>query len=259
MNKHNDSIPAGFRWLGFLLLLASTKLPAADYEARLEWARRVELSTPVQGVVSEVRVQPGERVAAGSVLVQLDDRGFKAKLAEARARLKSLAAIRKEARRERERAIELYDRTVLSDHELQTAINNAKQAEADYEAAGAALVQAKLDMEYSSVRAPFDALVIKVTAEQGQTIINELQPTVLVTVADAGSMIARTSIAPDEVKHLKLGQTAVVKIDGKSHTGKIKSIGLEPVKGEMLYPVAVIFPLDQQRYRVGQSATIELP
>jgi multidrug efflux system membrane fusion protein len=260
MNNYNNSMPLLFRAIGlFLLLLTSGKLFAADYDARLEWARRVELSTPVQGVVSEVRVQAGERVKAQTVLVQLDDRGFKAKVAEARARLKSFTAIRKEARREKERALELYDRTVLSNHELQTAKNSATQAEADYEAAQAALVQAELDLEYSSVRAPFDALVIRINAVKGQTVLNELKPVTLVTVADANSMVARSGLAGDKIRQLKVGQSAVVRIGNDRHTGKIKSIGLEPMQGENLYPVAVIFPVEQQHYRVGQAATIELP
>jgi len=259
MNKHSNSIPLLLRAIGLMLLLTSGKLFAADYDARLEWARRVELSTPVQGVVSEVRVQAGERVKAQAVLVQLDDRGFKAKVAEARARLKSFTAIRKEARREKKRAMELYDRTVLSDHELQTAKNSAIQAEADYEAAQAALVQAELNLEYSSIRAPFDALIIRINAVKGQTVLNELQPVTLVTVADADSMVARTGIAADKIRQLKVGQSAVVRIGDNSHTGKIKSIGLEPMEDEKLYPVSVIFPVEQQHYRVGQAATIELP
>jgi multidrug efflux pump subunit AcrA (membrane-fusion protein) len=42
---------------------------AAGWPATLEWARRVELGVPVSGVVQEVTVAPGQRVAAGTVLV----------------------------------------------------------------------------------------------------------------------------------------------------------------------------------------------
>lgn len=257
MNKHSKFVmPAGW---ALALLLLSHSVAAADYPARLEWERRVELSTPVQGVISEVQAQAGQRVKAGTVLVQLDDRGFRADLARARAQVESLAAARKEARREHERAIELYDRTVLSDHELQVAQNAAKQADADYASARAALVEAQLTLEYSAVRAPFDALVISVEAEKGQTVINDLQPVTLVTVADANSMVARAELTETEVEGLEVGQDAVVRIGDRSHTGKIKSIGLEPIETSGKYPVAVSFTLDEARYRVGQTATVELP
>lgn len=256
MNKHSKP-SAYFLWS--LLLLGSADVLAAEYPARLQWERRVELSTPVQGVISEVRAHAGQRVDAGDVLVQLDDRGFRADVAKATSRLKSMASIRKEARREKERAEELYDRTVLSDHELQVATNDAKQAEADYAAASAALVQAKLELEYSAVRAPFNALVINVSAEQGQTVINDLQPVTLVTVADADSMIARAELDESQVEALEVGQDATVRIGDRRHAGKIKSIGLEPVGSAGNYPVMVNFKLDNARYRVGQTATIEVP
>lgn len=256
MNKVTNSRRSA--WLGMALLLLSTPLSAADYDARLQWERRVELSTPVRGVISEVPAQAGQRVEAGGVLVRLDDRGFRAAVSEARSRLKSLEAVRAEARRERDRAEELYDRTVLSDHELQIAINEAKKAEADYAAARAALVQARLNLEYSAIRAPFNALVIDVQAEQGQTVLSDLQPTTLVTVAAADSMIARAALTEQQVESLQVGQSATVRLGERRHSGKIKSIGLEPV-GDGKYPIAVSFALDQQRYRVGQAAVIELP
>lgn len=257
MNKHSKSVlPA---WWTILLLLFSNGVIAADYPARLEWERRVELSTPVQGVISEVSARAGQRVDAGTVLIQLDDRGFKANVRRARSRVESLAAARAEARREHERAIELYDRTVLSNHELQVAENAAKQADAEYAAARAALVEAQLTLEYSAVRAPFDALVISVAGEKGQTVVNNLQPVTLVTVADANSMVARAELSEAQVSELEVGQEAVVRIGGQRHSGTIKSIGLEPVAASGNYPVAVSFALDNARYRVGQSATIELP
>lgn len=247
------------KFVAATLLLLSGHVVAAEYDARVEWERRVELGTPVQGVISAVKAQAGQRVKAGAVLVQLDDRGFRADVTRASTRLQSLEAERAEARRERDRAEELYDRTVLSDHELQVALNNAKQAEADYAAARAALVEARMTLEYSAVRAPFDALVISVSAEQGQTVINELQPVTLVTVADANSMVARAELTGAQVNALEVGQDASVKLNGRNHAGKIKSIGLEPVDGGDRYAVAVSFPLDGQRYRVGQSATVILP
>ncbi|MFP4610611.1 MAG: efflux RND transporter periplasmic adaptor subunit [Thiohalophilus sp.] len=257
MPKQSNSIAVP-GW-AILLLLISGQLMAADYEARLEWERRVELGTPVQGVITEVRAQSGQRVEAGDVLVQLDDRGFRADVSKASRRLESLKAVREEARRERDRAEELYDRTVLSDHELQIALNDAKQAEADYAAARAALVQARLNLEYSAVRAPFDALVINVQAAQGQTVINDLQPVTLVTVADANSMVARAELTGEQADGLEVGQDAPIEVNGHSHTGKVKSIGLEPIEGGERYAVVVSFPLEGQRYRVGQTATIELP
>src|SRR5690606_22068323 len=53
---------------------------------------RSELGAPVAGVVREVRVREGDRVAAGALVVRLDDREARAAVTEAEARLVEVEA-----------------------------------------------------------------------------------------------------------------------------------------------------------------------
>lgn len=248
------------RYLSVALFLLPASLPRAEeLDATLNWARRVELSTPVRGVVAEVLVQAGQRVEAGRVLLRLDQRAFQARVAEARARSKSTQAMVREAQRELERAEELYERTVLSDHDLQTAKNDAIQAQADYEAARAEQIRAEQELEYSAVTAPFNALVIRVNAEVGQTVINDLQPVTLAVVADADTMLAQALITDEQALALKPGDKVSVTVRDRQHAGEVHSISLEPEKDTDRYRLQVMFALDNQVYRVGQRARIEMP
>ena len=54
----------------------------------------------------------------------------------------------------------MYDRSMLSDHDLQIAKNNFTAAQSNHLQALASLTKAKLNLEYSAVRAPFNAIVI---------------------------------------------------------------------------------------------------
>ena len=264
IKANSDFTRATRLWIFTLLsIVGNTSAFALDVKAELDWARRVELGTPVKGVVQHIKAQPGQTVAENDILLQLDDRGFKSRVAGLTAQLAHLQAELAEADREQERALELYDRTVLSDHELQVAKNNLIASKAKYEMCRANLTQAKLDLEYSSIRAPYDAVVIARMAEVGQTIVPELQAVTLFIVADARHMLARGRLSAKDIAQISIGQEAVVEFDGKKYKGRIINFGLESLaKGESSdkpYFVNVQFPLTSSASYIGQPANINLP
>jgi RND family efflux transporter MFP subunit len=252
------------QWILVLICMPGiTPALALEVKAELNWARQVELGTPVKGVVQHIRAQPGQRIAENEILLQLDQRGFKSRVAGLKAQVAHFKAELAEARREQERAMELYDRTVLSDHELQVAKNNLIAAEARYQKGRTELVQAELDLEYSSIRAPYDAVVVSRLAEVGQTVVPDLQPVILYVVADAQHMLAKGRLTASEIAQVSLGKEAVVKFDSEEYRGRIINFGLEPsLEGKAAdrrYFVNVEFPIQSQASYVGQAVTINLP
>ena len=250
-----------FPQLAVLLLFGGmTPLWAANFDASLVWLHRVELGTPVSGVINEVKVVPGDVVQKGQALLRLDPRGFQARLKMAQAQHKSLQEKRAEAKRELERAEELYERTVLSDHDLQTAKNSYIEADAEYKGAEAALVQARLDLEYSTLSAPFNAVVLERFAQLGQTVSADLQPVTLLVVAEANKMLARTYVDIEQANILKKNSNASVTVNDNQYTASVFSVGLEPVPEENdKYVLDVIFDTGKLQLRAGQEAVIELP
>lgn len=252
-------------WQGLLTMIClfgTMPAFALEFNAELGWARQVELGTPVKGVVQQILAQPGQRVAENEVLLQLDQRGFKSQVVGLKAQVAHFKAELAEAKREQERALELYDRTVLSDHELQVAKNNLIAAEARYKMGQAQLVHAQLDLEYSSVRAPYDAIVISRFAEVGQTVVPDLQPVVLLVIADANHMLAKGQVAANDIAQIVIGKNAVVEIAGESYKGQIINFGLHDSakdnKTEQRYFVNIEFSIPSRAAYVGQSATIKL-
>lgn len=252
-------------WQGMLViacLLALTPAFALEVKAELDWARLVELGTPVKGVVHQIMSQPGQRVTENDILLQLDQRGFKSRVVGLKAQVTHFKAELAEAGREHERAMELYDRTVLSDHELQVAKNNLIAAEARYQKGRAELVQAELDLEYSSIRAPYDAVVVSKLAEVGQTVVPNLQPVILFVLADAHHMLAKGRVTASEIAQVSIGKEAMVKMDDEEYKGRIINFGLESSiedkNADRRYFVNVELPIPSQASYVGQSVTINL-
>lgn len=243
-------------------LTCAPLLYAENFPAILQWSKRVELSTPVSGVIKTVSAEPGQKVDKGVVLVQLDDEVFKARVQATQATFHNQVEQHKEAERELKRAKELYDRTLLSEHDLQVAKNNESNARAELEKVRAAMVQAKQNLAYSSLRAPFNALVLARAAEPGKVISADLKPETLVTVAASDQMIARIWVNDTKVTSLHNGMTAKVRVNDQEIPGTVKSIAYEPdakTTDSARYAVDVEFLTANLTLRAGQQASVSLP
>ena len=253
------------RWLlGTLFgMLCTGAAVAADLEGRLDWARKVTLSVPVSGLVEEVQVSVGERVQAGQILFRLDPRPFRNRMARARAELDRVLPAREEAQREFERAEELYDRTVLSEHERQLARIALARADAEQRVAESALAQAELELEYSVVRSPFDALILESRVEVGQTVVTRHESTPLMILVEAGRMLVRVPVSLERVAGLEAGDGITVRLGKRRFQGQFRRVHPEPsapVDDEPRYKieVAVRVPPGDRIY-AGQRVLVELP
>ncbi|MFA6901751.1 MAG: efflux RND transporter periplasmic adaptor subunit [Gallionellaceae bacterium] len=242
------------------LFFFSQTLMAADAPATLQWSHRVELSVPVSGVVQSVNATVGEQVKKGQVLLAMDGAIYRARVAENQAAITRLTAEAAEARRDFERVEELHARTVVATVELDQARLRLTRAEALLAEAKASLRQQQKMLDDTLVRAPFDAVVVMRQAEPGMSVAAGLQPQILLVLARAGEMLARLHLPSAQIDTLKVGQPVTVVVGGQSYDGKIRALGLEPVKvkEEAGYQVDVSFSSKTQ-LRAGIAAVVKLP
>lgn len=139
-----------------------------------------ELTTRVSGVVAEVLVKPGQRVKKGAVLLRLDPAVLQARVDEATAEHLRAQADEAEAKREFERAKELFDRGVSSTTELDTATLRQTRAEANRTIAAARRTIAQKDLSDAELRAPVDGVVKALPGGVGTLVTAECQPRTLV-------------------------------------------------------------------------------
>jgi multidrug efflux system membrane fusion protein len=241
------------------MMLVMPVVKAEEVEATLIWSKRVELSTPVNGIVQKVFAQTGKTAAKGEVLVQLSPPVFKANLKYAKANYKNTKEQHLEAKRELDRQSNMYEDGMLSEHDLQTAKNNFTAALAKFQLSQSSLTKAKLNLGHSAIRAPFNAIIISVIAVKGQVVVSTVTPPVLVIVAEAQRMVARFYAKIDKVNELVVNQGMNVNISGRMYQGKILTIALEADKVNLdHYAVDVIFDSKDTVLRAGQKVSIKL-
>lgn len=245
-----------------LFVCLSTTATAAELNGELSWANIVTLSVPVTSRVKLVAVHPGEAVEAGQLLLQLDTRIVQGQLAQARSAVKYHELQRAEAQREWDRAKELYDRTVLSERELQVAEIGFATADAEYQAARVSLVTAEVSLEDHSLKAPVAAWVLETLITTGQAAVNASQATPLVTLAERGKMTAHASLNASQASAVQTGSSAKVRVNDQQFEAQVIEVGVAPLSAERpaLYSLVVEFAVPSDtNLRAGQTATLILP
>ncbi|WP_295538543.1 efflux RND transporter periplasmic adaptor subunit [uncultured Thiohalocapsa sp.] len=234
--------PAARRGLLCLLLTASTAATATQQlSGRLEWVDRVEMRAVTNGVVDEVLVTVGAHVEPGELLLRMDQREIRATLLETRARLARGIVALDDARRELDRAQELFDRGLIAMEELKDAELGHSAALAAHEADRAAVAAAEVMLERTELRAPFAGIVVERNAYDGAVIYTSLQQAPLVAVAPTDRMLARALVTAEVLRRYRPGQEAAVIIRGERRPAVVYSLGVEAVR---IDPAGAVYELD---------------
>ncbi len=125
------------------------------------------IAAEVNAVVAAVRVDVGERVRQGDLLVELDRLDFQLQLEAAQAALAAAQARTAEARAKLDRAQRLSQAQYVSEDELLTRQTALAVSSADILNAEAQVAIARRQLDKSLIIAPFDGVVQARMAQQG--------------------------------------------------------------------------------------------
>jgi HlyD family secretion protein len=190
----------------------------------------VNISSQVMGEIIDLRVEEGDQVRRGDILVQLDPEQYRSSVERLEANLR-LARINLEQERtslatyesilKRQQALSKeaivsaesleaaqlqYDR---SRHQVRALEEQIRQADAD-------LTKARDELEKTTLKAPMDGLVTRVNAKLGeQVIIGTMNNpgTVILVLSDMSELLAEVKVDETEVAQVAPGDTATVSVD----------------------------------------------
>lgn len=149
-------------------------MPVTAPTIRLTGVIRARYETPqafqVGGQIATRKVDSGQRVAKGDVLFTLDPSDLRQSLSAAQAELASAKASTAVANADLERDRKLFKRDYLSRQAFDRAQLSAEQADTQEDAARARMEQAQNALEYATLRAESDGLLIEVSGEPGQVV-----------------------------------------------------------------------------------------
>ncbi len=175
---------------------------AVPVEATIEAVHQATLAAQVAGRVIDLRVDAGDRVSAGDLLLRLDAAEATQAVAGAQAGVAQAEAGRIKARADFERARSLYERKFVSQSALDQARTALDAADAQLRAAQAGRGQAGTVQGYTQITAPFSGVVSARHVEPGEMA----QPgKALLTIHDPASLRAVAAVSQQRIAALGTG------------------------------------------------------
>lgn len=247
-----------------------------EFTGRVEPVESVEVRPRVSGYIQEVRFQSGQTVKKGDVLFAIDPRWHQAAFNQRQAEFEQAKVRVENARREADRTGQLLTSKAISIEEGDARQSRYHEAKAALLAAQAALDTAKLDLEYTQVRAPIDGRVSRALLTEGNYVSGLAgAASLLTTIVSVGPVYVYVDI--DENSLLKFNALASARkletdADGKipielqladetefSHRGYIESFDnrLDNNTGSIL--LRALFPNPDGRIVPGLFARIRVP
>lgn len=141
-----------------------------EYTGRFQAVDRVEIRARVSGYLKETRFEDGAMVKKGDVLFVIDQRPFRIALKQARAELKQAQSEIKQAQNDFNRAEKLLKSRAISEEEFDRRQQSLMGAQARVEAVSAAVDNARLNLEFTVVKAPISGRVGRDLVNPGNLI-----------------------------------------------------------------------------------------
>lgn len=192
-------------------------------------ARTVMLSPKVAGYVTRVNVEENQKVKAGDVLLEIDNRDYSNTTSQVESEKASLQARAEDARRNFSRIDELFRSGAATRQQLDTARATAQELSRKLEALQSQVEQAKLNLAYTQVRAPTNGTIARKSVEVGM-FAPVGSPLLGFVSSESRWVIA--NFKENEIKNIAPGNRAHVEVDaipGRSFEGEVES--LSPATG----------------------------
>jgi RND family efflux transporter MFP subunit len=174
--------------------------------ATLDGFINANINAQVQGYIVSRDYQEGSLVKKGDLLFQIDPRPFEAALAQAKGTLAKDKATQVKADADEKRALDLFNKKVISDQERDSAIAVAGSGRANIQADEAAVEQAQLNLGYTKIASPIDGVAGFANAQVGDlvsptsgplTTISQIDPIKALVTAGEGPFTDFVSRHPD--------------------------------------------------------------
>jgi len=183
---------------------------AAEAVGTLKASSRTEISARVLAPIERINVRAGQMVTTGEVLIELDRRALETQLSQAQASLVASQAALQQAENDYRRDLQLLQKKVISQSEMDESTANVRVARANLQHAQQAVGEARVMLSYTTIKAPKDGMIVDKLAEPGN-VARPGEP--LLILYDPTSLRLEVPVMENLAVNLKRGDELIVQID----------------------------------------------
>ena len=212
--------------------------------APIEALAEADVIAKVAGEIREINVEEGDIVKQGQVLARLDGDRLRLELNQSEANLRKL-------QRDYERNVELKEKSLISGGDFD-------KIKYDLEALEASFNLAKLELDYTQIRAPINGVVSERFVRLGNTLaVND--PVFRITSFDP--LVAYLHVPEREYRHIAEGQPVGIDIDALQGLRVIAAVTrvspiVDPQTGT--FKITIEISDDQRRIKPGMFGRVSI-
>ncbi|QDF27831.1 efflux RND transporter periplasmic adaptor subunit [Halarcobacter anaerophilus] len=180
------------------------------YPAQIKSYLNAKVYSRVLGVLEEKRFVEGDRVEKGQSLFKIEDDLYQAKVDAAEASVMMNQATLNNATRNWNRIKKLYKSKAVSDEMRDNALSEYEEALGALGVAKAELRQAKIDLNYTKVKAPISGITSLKKVDSGN-LVTQNPPMELVTITNNDKVYIDFSMPLSDYKNIQSGLWAIPK------------------------------------------------
>ena len=233
---------------------------AVSVVGRVSPWREVSLAPEINGRVEEVRVDIGDRVDAGDIVLSIETGAYETAVREAEA-----SGLRAQARLEESdasliRSEALRQRGAISEREYEAALASKRAAEADLGTAEAGLERAQRNLRDTELRAPFAGTIVERHVDAG-ALVGRDRP--VLVLADLDMISVEVGLTESEILQVRDAHVATIEssnLPGRVATGELDELTqrADPATGTYL----ARFRVDNQeepKFLGGMVVNVNIP
>ncbi|MEI6733437.1 MAG: efflux RND transporter periplasmic adaptor subunit [Comamonadaceae bacterium] len=179
----------------------------------------------VAGELRDLTVREGDAVKAGQIVARVDPGEYEARVRQAQQLAESAKAQVDIARRSFDNNRSLVDQGFISRTALDTSLASLAAAEASFRAAQAGMDVAAKALDDTVLRSPLAGLVSQRLAQPGERVSPEAR---IVEIVDLSRLELEASLSATESMDLRLGQNAVLQIEGSARPVNARVVRINP-------------------------------
>ena len=173
-----------------------------ELPGRIAPTRVADVRPRVSGIITKRMFKQGSEVKAGDPLYQIDPKPFEVEVQATEAALAKADAVFEQASHQAKRIAQLAVQHVTSTAENEKAIANLRQAEADVAGRKADVARARLNLDYTTIRAPIGGVVGAAQITEGALVVQN-DTASLATVQQLDTIYADFTQSVSELNNLR--------------------------------------------------------
>jgi membrane fusion protein (multidrug efflux system) len=225
--------------------------------------QQANIYSRVAGNLKKIYVDIGRYVRQGQLLAEIDKSIYYQNVKQTEGLYKQAKATYENNKLEYDRNLELFDKGLVSQSQVDNAKTSVTVSEAQMESALANYTNAQTQLSFCDIRAPFSGYITKKLLDAGTYVVvgGNNPNSVLFVLSDIDNLKVMVNVQDKDIPLLDKVESAVIKTDAypdEEFTGHIKAIGQSLDLSTRTMQTEVDIENHNQMLKPGMFASVDL-